>query len=182
MKSGDLDVDEEYLGFYTGLPGSRRGMAKQSAGLLMYRQTASRLEVLLVHPGGPFWQRRTLGVWSIPKGLAEPGEDLFETACREFQEETSLVPRAPFIELPEIKQSSKRVKAWAFEGDCDPALLHSNTFMLEWPPRSGRLQEFPEVDRAAWFSIKKAERHLLKAQIPLLQSLQTGLEALQLNE
>lgn len=153
-------------------------MAKQSAGLLMYRCTPYRLEVLLVHPGGPFWQKRSLGVWSIPKGLVEPGEDLFGTACREFVEETSLTPKAPFLELPEIKQSSKRVKAWAFEGDCDPALLHSNTFTMEWPPKSGRLQEFPEVDRAEWFSLEAARRHILKAQIPLLESLSMKLNSL----
>lgn len=146
-------------------------MAKQSAGLLMYRQSSQGLEVLLVHPGGPFWQKRDLGVWTIPKGLSEPGEDLFNTACREFNEETSLTPKAPFLELPEIRQSSKRVKAWAFEGDCDPTQLHSNTFTMEWPPRSGRMQEFPEVDRAAWFSLEEARQYILKAQIPLIESL-----------
>ena len=147
-------------------------MAKQSAGLLMYRQTPQGLQVLLVHPGGPFWQKRNLSVWTIPKGLSEPGEDLFNTACREFKEETSLTPTGPFLELPEIRQSSKRVKAWAFEGDCDPTQLHSNTFTMEWPPKSGRMQEFPEVDRAAWFSLEAAKQHILKAQIPLIESLQ----------
>lgn len=154
-------------------------MAKQSAGLLMYRHTPQKLEVLLVHPGGPFWQKRSLGVWSIPKGLVEPGENLFRTACREFIEETSLEPHAPFLELPEIKQSSKRVKAWAFEGDCDPTQLHSNTFTMEWPPRSGQIQEFPEVDRADWFSLEEGKRHILKAQIPLLDSLYKKLSVLQ---
>lgn len=138
----------------------------------MYRhQTPQGLEVLLVHPGGPFWHKRNLGVWTIPKGLAEPGEDLFSTACREFFEETGLTPKAPFLELPEIRQSSKRVKAWAFEGDCDPAQVFSNTFTLEWPPRSGQMKEFPEVDRAAWFSLEEARHHILKAQIPFLESL-----------
>ncbi|MEO1295111.1 MAG: NUDIX domain-containing protein [Cyanobacteria bacterium J06636_16] len=146
-------------------------MAKQSAGLLMYRQTSQGLEVLLVHPGGPFWQKRNLGVWTIPKGLSEPGEDLFDTACREFNEETSLIPEPPFLELPEIRQSSKRVKAWAFEGDCEPTQLHSNTFSMEWPPKSGRIQEFPEVDRAAWFSLDEARQYILRAQTPLLESL-----------
>jgi predicted NUDIX family NTP pyrophosphohydrolase len=94
-------------------------MVKQSAGLLMYRHPAA-LEVLLVHPGGPFWKKRDAGVWTIPKGLVEGDEDLFYTACREFTEETGLTPQPPFLELPEIRQSSKRVKAWAFAGDCDP--------------------------------------------------------------
>ncbi|HEY9888461.1 MAG TPA: NUDIX domain-containing protein [Candidatus Obscuribacterales bacterium] len=155
-------------------------MAKQSAGLLMYRHRPQGLEVLLVHPGGPFWKNRDLGVWTIPKGLAEPGEDLFATACREFTEETSLIPQAPFLELPEIKQSSKRVKAWAFEGDCDPQQIHSNTFEMEWPPKSGRMQQFPEVDRAAWFLPLAAKRHILKAQIPLLDSLLVKLNGRQL--
>ncbi|MGF1458283.1 MAG: NUDIX domain-containing protein [Leptolyngbyaceae cyanobacterium] len=149
-------------------------MAKQSAGLLMYRFQAG-LEVLLVHPGGPFWRKRDIGVWTIPKGLVEPGENLFSTACREFREETGLMPQPPYLELPEIKQSSKRVKAWAFEGDCDPQKVQSNTFLLEWPPKSGQMQEFPEVDRAGWFSLARAEQYLLKAQRPLLKSLQAQL-------
>lgn len=141
----------------------------------MYRQGSQGLEVLLVRPGGPFWKKRDLGIWTIPKGLAEPGEDLFVTACREFTEETSLTPAAPFLELPEIKQSSKRVKAWAFEGDCDPAKVQSNTFEMEWPPKSGRIQEFPEVDGARWFSPDAARRYIIKAQIPLLESLEAEL-------
>lgn len=153
-------------------------MAKQSAGLLMYRLSSQGLEVLLVHPGGPFWKKRDLGVWTIPKGLVEPGEDLFKTACREFTEETSLVPQAPYLELPEIRQSSKRVKAWAFQGDCDPAQIRSNTFEIEWPPKSGKIQKFPEVDRADWFSPETAKRYLLKAQLPLLSSLQAKLQQL----
>jgi predicted NUDIX family NTP pyrophosphohydrolase len=144
----------------------------------MYRQTHQGIEVLLVHPGGPFWQKQELGVWTIPKGLVEPGEDLFCTACREFTEETSLLPQAPFLELPEIRQSSKRVKAWAFEGDCDPALIHSNTFRIEWPPKSGQWKEFPEVDRAGWFLLDVAKRYILKAQIPLLDSLKQKLSPL----
>lgn len=150
-------------------------MAKQSAGLLMYRRSSQGLEVLLVHPGGPFWKKRDFGVWTIPKGLVEPGEDLFKTACREFTEETSLIPQAPYLELPEIKQSSKRVKAWAFEGDCDPRQVHSNTFEMEWPPKSGKMQEFPEVDRADWFLPAAAKKYILKAQIPLLESLEIKL-------
>jgi predicted NUDIX family NTP pyrophosphohydrolase len=154
-------------------------MAKQSAGLLMFRRHTD-LEVLLVHPGGPFWQKRDLGVWTIPKGLVEGDEDLFGTACREFTEETGLTPQPPFWELPEIRQSSKRVKAWAFEGDCDPEQIQSNTFWLEWPPKSGRMQQYPEVDRANWFTLEQATRYLLKAQIPLLTSLRTQLTPLEL--
>ncbi|MEM9119548.1 MAG: NUDIX domain-containing protein [Cyanobacteria bacterium P01_F01_bin.56] len=150
-------------------------MVKQSAGLLMYRRRPE-LEVLLVHPGGPFWQKRDAGVWTIPKGLVEGDEALFHTACREFNEETGLTAHPPFLELPEIRQSSKRVKAWAFEGDCDPTQIQSNTFTMEWPPKSGKLQEFPEVDRASWFSLEQAPRYLLKAQIPLLSSLRTQLD------
>lgn len=152
-------------------------MAKQSAGLLMYRRSPE-LAVLLVHPGGPFWKKRDFGVWTIPKGLVESGEDLFQTACREFTEETGLTPDPPFIELPEIRQSNKRVKAWAFEGDCDPAQIRSNTFALEWPPKSGKMQEFPEVDRAGWFTLAQAPRYLLKAQRPLLKSLQIQIDRL----
>ncbi|MDB9526215.1 NUDIX domain-containing protein [Oscillatoria sp. CS-180] len=153
-------------------------MAKQSAGLLMYRQSPKGLEILLVHPGGPFWKRRDLGVWTIPKGLVEPGEDLFVAACREFTEETSLTPQAPFLELPEIRQSSKRVKVWAFEGDCDPEKVYSNTFKMEWPPKSGKFQEFPEVDQARWFRFNKAKQYILKAQVPLLKNLQIELAKL----
>jgi predicted NUDIX family NTP pyrophosphohydrolase len=148
----------------------------------MYRHHAKGLEVLLVHPGGPFWKKRDLGVWTIPKGLVEPGEDLFHTACREFIEETGLSPQGPYLELPEIKQSSKRVKAWAFEGDCDPTVIHSNTFEMEWPPKSGKVQTFPEVDRAHWFAPDIAKRYLLKAQIPLLESLQSQLSTIPTSE
>jgi predicted NUDIX family NTP pyrophosphohydrolase len=151
-------------------------MAKQSAGLIMYRLREQGIEVLLVHPGGPFWTRRDLGAWTIPKGLTEPGEDDFSAAKREFMEETGLSPIAPFLELPEVKQSSKRVKAWAFEGNCDPTQVKSNMFQLEWPPRSGKIQEFPEVDRAAWFTLEEAKRHIIKAQLPLLTALEKELE------
>ncbi|MEM6519415.1 MAG: NUDIX domain-containing protein [Cyanobacteria bacterium P01_D01_bin.71] len=154
-------------------------MAKQSAGLLMYRRFPE-LAVLLVHPGGPFWKKRDLGVWTIPKGLVEGNEDLFQTACREFTEETGLTPHPPFMELPAVRQSNKRVKAWAFEGNCDPTQIHSNTFALEWPPKSGKIQEFPEVDRADWFTLTQAPHYLLKAQLPLLESLQAQLERLQM--
>ena len=159
---------------FPGVVAKSIAMVKQSAGLLMYRRPVE-LEVLLVHPGGPFWKKRDAGVWTIPKGLVEGDEDLFATACREFTEETGLTPQPPFVELPEIRQSSKRVKAWAFEGDCDPTQVRSNTFTMEWPPKSGNLQVFPEVDRADWFTVDRAQQYLLKAQLPLLHSLQAQL-------
>lgn len=144
-------------------------MPKISAGLLMYRIRNSELEILLVHPGGPFFQNKDHGAWSIPKGEIEPGEDLLSAAQREFAEETGFKASPPFIALSPITQKGgKVVHAWAFAGDCDPAQLRSNTFTLEWPPRSGRVQEFPEVDRAEWFGITEAEQKIKAAQIPLL--------------
>lgn len=143
--------------------------SKKSAGLLMYRQRYTELEVLLVHPGGPYWANREWHAWSIPKGEIDPGEDAFSAAKREFQEETGLVPEGPFLALDAVKQSSgKVVIAWAFAGDCDPTKLHSNTFLMEWPPRSGKQREFPEVDRAAWFSTAEAQKRIIKAQSKFL--------------
>ncbi len=151
-------------------------MGRKSAGLLMYRQKAGMLEVLLIHPGGPFWTNKNVGCWSIPKGLCLEHESPFEAACREFQEETGLVPTGEFLELAEIRQTSgKRVKAWAFAGDCDPNMIKSNTFLLEYPPRSGKFQSFPEVDRADWFSIQAAKECIIKGQIALLQELEAKL-------
>lgn len=115
----------------------------------MYRRRGASLEVLLVHPGGPFWQNKDAGAWSLPKGECEPGEATLETARREFHEETGFEPRPPFHELGTVRARGKTIFAWAFEGDCDPAALRSNPFTMEWPPRSGRQQVFPEVDRAA---------------------------------
>lgn len=139
----------------------------------MYREKTGVLEVFLIHPGGPFWAKKEVGCWSIPKGECLENEAPFDAACREFQEETSLVPEGDFIELTEIKQTSgKRVKAWAFAGDCDPTKVESNTFLLEYPPRSGKFQSFPEVDRADWFSIAKAKQHIVKGQIALLDELE----------
>ena len=146
-----------------------RTMGNVSAGLLMYRKRAGILEVLLVHPGGPYWAKKDLGAWTIPKGECSGNEDLLACARREFEEETGLVPAGSFIPLAAITQpSGKTVHAWAIEGDCDPAMLRSNTFAMEWPPRSGRRQEFPELDRAAWYRLDEARQRILKSQSQLL--------------
>jgi predicted NUDIX family NTP pyrophosphohydrolase len=151
-------------------------MAKKSAGLLMYRLHNNSLEVLLVHSGGPYWANRQWHAWSIPKGEIDPGEDAFTAAQREFQEETGQVPKGEFKALKPIRQASgKLVFAWAFEGDFDPAKLHSNTFSIEWPPRSGNMQEFPEVDQAAWFAVQEAKQRIIKAQAQFLDELATML-------
>lgn len=147
-------------------------MPQVSAGLLMYRRRGDRIEVLLVHPGGPIWADRDDGAWSIPKGEAAPGEPLLDVACREFREETGFEPAGPYHKLTPVRQKSgKIVHAWAFEGDCDPARLRSNTFRMIWPPRSGQLQTFPEVDRAAFFSLEEAARKINGGQVPLLAEL-----------
>lgn len=151
--------------------------SKTSAGLLMFRWRAGRLEVLLAHPGGPLWARKDLGAWTIPKGEYTDEEPL-AAAQREFQEETGFSPAGPFIDLSTVKQrSGKLVSAWAFEGDCDPAELRSSTFQMEWPKGSGRMREWPEVDRAAWFSLTEARLRILPAQEPLLVRLSERLEA-----
>jgi predicted NUDIX family NTP pyrophosphohydrolase len=147
--------------------------ARRSAGLLLYRRPAGRLEVLLVHPGGPFWQKKDLGAWSIPKGELADGEDALAAARREFREETGREVAGPFVPLTPVKQpGGKIVHAWAVEGDFDPRALTSNTFSLEWPPRSGRHREFPEVDRAAWFDLDEAKRRINRGQAPLLDELE----------
>lgn len=139
----------------------------------MYRLVDEEVEVLLVHPGGPFWAKKDLGVWTIPKGEYTDGEDAFDAAQREFREETGFVASGEFRELPEIKQAGgKWVKAWMVEGDCDATAIQSNTFTMEFPPHSGKLQTFPECDRAAWFTLADAKTHILKSQIPLLESLE----------
>jgi len=147
-------------------------MPKHSAGLLMYRRSGGALEVLLVHPGGPFWMKKDIGAWSIPKGEYEAGEEALAAAAREFQEETGLVARGPYTPLTPIRQrGGKVVQAWAFEGDCDAESLTSTTFSLEWPRGSGRRREFPEVDRAGWFNLEEARRKILPAQAALLDEL-----------
>lgn len=149
-------------------------MAKKSAGLLVYRFREGSLEVFLVHPGGPFWAKKDAGAWSIPKGEIAPGEDPSAAALREFREETGLALQgdAALLELAPIKQpAGKEVKAFAIESDLDPAAVRSNTFRLEWPPRSGKEAEFPEVDRAAWFSLEEAAEKIQKGQDGLLRQL-----------
>jgi len=152
-------------------------MPQVSAGLVMYRKSGSSLEVFLVHPGGPFWAKKDEGAWSIPKGLVEKGEDKLGAAKREFAEETSVVPSGPFIELGEIRQKSgKQVYAWAFEGNCDPPSIKSNTFSLEWPPKSGRMSEFPEIDRGKFFAIAEARRKINPQQAEFVNRLEDRLE------
>ena len=148
-------------------------MPRRSAGILLHRPGADGPEVLLVHPGGPYWARRDEGGWSIPKGEHEEDEDARSCALREFAEELGApAPDAPLTELGEVRQrAGKRVTAWALAGDLDASAVRSNTFVLEWPPRSGQLREFPEVDRAGWFSIAEARRKLLPAQTPFLDRL-----------
>jgi predicted NUDIX family NTP pyrophosphohydrolase len=150
-------------------------MSKQSAGLLLYR-IENELQVLLVHPGGPFFRNKDEGAWTIPKGEIQPGEDPLEAARREFQEETGACPDGPLLGLQPIKQKGgKIVHAWAIRGNLDPAAIVSNTFRLEWPPKSGRITEFPEVDRAQWFTLDQARQKINAAQIPLLDELQQKL-------
>jgi predicted NUDIX family NTP pyrophosphohydrolase len=144
-------------------------MKTTSAGLLLYRVRDGAVQVFLVHPGGPYWARKDLGAWTIPKGESAPGEDLLATARREFEEETGCAPAGAFIPLGAVDQpGGKRVHAWAVDGDCEPGALRSNTFSVEWPPGSGRQREFPEVDRGAWFTVPEARRRILKGQLPLL--------------
>jgi predicted NUDIX family NTP pyrophosphohydrolase len=147
-------------------------MPKRSAGVLMYRRGASGVELLLVHPGGPFWKNKDLGGWSIPKGEYSDGEDPLVVAKRELEEETGARPSGDFLPLGDVVQDGgKIVTAFALAGDFDPATLRSNTFELEWPPRSGRKASFPEVDRAQWFSPAEARRKILKGQSELIARL-----------
>ncbi|CAN7261213.1 NUDIX domain-containing protein [Phyllobacterium sp. LjRoot231] len=148
-------------------------MAKKSAGILMYRKTGDDLQVLLVHPGGPFWRNKDLSAWSIPKGEYSEDEDPEATARREFTEETGLVPDGKLRSLGTIRQAGgKLVTGFAIEGNFDVATLVSNVFEIEWPPRSGHLQSFPEVDRAEWFSLADAHRKIIAGQRPLLDRLE----------
>ena len=152
-----------------------RTMASRSAGILLHRAGAGGTEVLLVHPGGPYWAKRDHGAWSIPKGEYEDGEDARACALREFAEElgTPAPDAAELVDLGEVRQKNgKVVTAWALEGDLDAAAIRSNTFSVEWPPRSGRTQEFPEVDRAEWFRLAEARERILPAQAALLDRLE----------
>lgn len=147
-------------------------MAKTSAGLLMYRRKGPELEIFLVHPGGPFWAKKDLGSWSIPKGEYADEEDPLEVAKREFLEETGFEAQGEFRELTRIRQpGGKWVRAWAFEGDCDAGAVTSNTFVMQWPPKSGKMAEFPEVDRAGWFSVDLSRQKILKGQLALIDEL-----------
>jgi predicted NUDIX family NTP pyrophosphohydrolase len=145
---------------------------RRSAGILLYRVREGAVEVLLVHPGGPFWADKDLGAWSIPKGEYDDGDDPAAAALREFEEETGqALPAAALLELGTVRQRGKVVRAWAAAGELDPARLTSNTFVMEWPPRSGRRREFPEVDRAAWFDLATARQKLIGGQAELIDRL-----------
>jgi predicted NUDIX family NTP pyrophosphohydrolase len=145
-------------------------VARRSAGIVLHRSGATGLEVLLVHPGGPFWAKKDAGAWSIPKGEYEDGEDPLACALREFEEETGTqLDAADVVELGSIRQKGgKEVTAWAVAGDLDTSTVRSNTFVMEWPPRSGRQAEFPEIDRAEWFGLDTAREKLVAAQAELL--------------
>jgi predicted NUDIX family NTP pyrophosphohydrolase len=147
-----------------------------SAGLLLYRRPGDTLEVLLAHPGGPFWARRDAGAWSIPKGLVAAGEEPLAAACREFEEETGLRPTGPFLSLGCVRQKAgKLIYAWAWEGEADPARLTSNLMRLEWPRGSGRWLRFPEVDRCDWFHLQSAREKLNPAQAAFIDRLEAQL-------
>ena len=150
-----------------------RRVARGSAGLLLYRRGAGGPEVFLAHPGGPFWKRRDEGAWTIPKGAVEAGEDLLDAARREFEEETGVVPREPFLSLGSIRQKAgKVVHAWAWEGDADPARITSNQMRTEWPRGSGHWVTYPEVDRCAWFDAVTARAKINSAQAELIDRLE----------
>lgn len=153
-------------------------MAKQSAGILLYRRTQDPLEVFLVHPGGPYWWKKDAGAWSIPKGEYEDGEDALSAAKREFQEETGFSPPGSALHfLGDVRLASRKtVSAWAASGDCDAGSIRSNTFCMEWPPKSGKQQQFPEVDRAEWFPIPQAHQKIHSAQREFLTRLTRILE------
>ena len=147
-------------------------MAKRSAGLLLYRKRGASFELFLVHPGGPFWAKKDLGAWSIPKGEYQDGEEPQDAARREFTEETGFAAPADAVALGEVKQAEgKIVLAWAAEGDCDPERMVSNMCSVEWPPRSGRMIEIPEADRGGWFALDEARERILKSQQPFLERL-----------
>ncbi|HEX2228346.1 MAG TPA: NUDIX domain-containing protein [Candidatus Binatia bacterium] len=149
---------------------------KDSAGLLLYRR-CGELQVLLVHPGGPFWTKKDAGSWSVPKGEFSEGEDALQAARREFTEETGFTIEGDFCRLDPVKQSGgKVVHAWAVEADCDPSQVRSNSFSMEWPPKSGQIQQFPEVDRAEWFAINEARKRIIKGQVELLEQLAAKLD------
>ncbi|MBS1581723.1 MAG: NUDIX domain-containing protein [Bacteroidetes bacterium] len=145
----------------------------ESAGIILYKEALEGLQVLLGHMGGPYWARKHAGAWTIPKGEVRPGEDAFAAALREFTEEMGFTPEGPFLPLaPIVQRSGKRVHVWAAKGEADPAALRSNTFSIEWPPRSGRQQRFAEIDRAAWYPISEAARLVVHGQEAALHELE----------
>ena len=152
-------------------------MAKQSAGILAYRRSGDGWQVFLVHPGGPFWAKKDLGAWSMPKGEFTEGEDALLAAKREFREEVGQGIEGTFVALePRRQKSGKTIHAWAVEGDLDETRLVSNEFEMEWPPRSGKMQRFPEVDRGQWFALPEAKTRINSGQIPILEELALMLE------
>ena len=153
-------------------------MAEHSAGILLYRRGLAGIEVLLVHPGGPFWRNKDVGAWQIPKGKIDEGEELLEAALREFEEELGVTPKGIARPLGRVRQAAgKLVDAFALEGDLDADAISSTNFEMEWPPRSGAMRSFPEVDRAAWFSLDEAREKMLISQQPLLDQLEAQLRA-----
>lgn len=153
-------------------------MHKKSAGILLYRLHDGVPEVFLVHPGGPFWVKKDAGAWTIPKGEIEENENAFTGAKRELEEETGIKVSGDFIELAPLKQNSnKKIYAWALLFDVDPSAVTSNTFELEWPPKSGIKKSFPEIDKAAWFHMDEAKKKIIKGQIPLIKELESKLNA-----
>jgi predicted NUDIX family NTP pyrophosphohydrolase len=170
----DATATERLIIEEVGVSKSKSG--RTSAGILLWRSREGRLEVLLAHQGGPFWAKKDLGHWTIPKGEVEPGEELVDVARREFEEETGAkAPDNPLIELGQITQKSgKLVLGWAAEGELDPSTAVSNTYELEWPPHSGVVRTFPEIDRVEWFELDEARRRLKAAQVPFLDRLQAA--------
>ena len=154
-------------------------MHKKSAGILLYRYHNNLPEVLLVHPGGPFWAKKDLGSWSIPKGEFEADEDPLDAAKREVEEETGLKVQGDFVKLTPVKQKSgKIIYAWAVQGNLNATEIKSNTFEIEWPPKSGKKKAFPEIDKAAWFNVNEAKKKIIQGQVPLIMELETKFNAL----
>lgn len=148
-------------------------MPRKSAGILVFKKIKDGLGILLVHPGGPFWSKKDLNSWSVPKGEFDENEEAFDAARREFKEETGFLPEGEFIRLEPVKQAGgKLVYTWAVEGDIDVSMIKSNLFKMEWPPKSGKFKEFPEIDRAEWFPIETAKTKIIKGQIPILENLE----------
>jgi len=153
-------------------------MSKTSAGMILFRVREDELEVLLVHPGGPFWKKKDEGAWFVPKGEVEAGEEVLDAAKREFEEETGISAEGEFFALGSVRQKSgKTIFAWAFEGDCDPAEVKSNAFTIEWPPKSGRQAEFPEIDRAGFFTVPEAKIKMHPVEFPFVERLHEILRA-----